>query len=132
MRIRILVRSSVHHSHRVHSKVVHPVNEWIGSFQNCELVQFVQLKDSFNWTSSWTTDPSLLHNTYDLYRIKQDKFWWKCLILLSCNQNCYLGTLLAKECTVSKMVWIESTVRTTELHYLVSNLFTDSTDPDFD
>ncbi len=30
------------------------------SFQNCELVQFVQLKVSFNWTSSWTTGPSLL------------------------------------------------------------------------
>ncbi len=56
----ILIQSSVHHSHRVHSKVVHWVNDWTSSFQNFELVQFVQLKDSFNRTNSWMTDPSLL------------------------------------------------------------------------
>ncbi len=51
--------SSVRLSLLVHSRVVHHVSEWTSSFQNYELVQFVQLKDSFSWTSSWTTDPSL-------------------------------------------------------------------------
>ncbi len=60
MRIGTLIKTSVHHSHRVHSKEVHPVNEWTSSFQNCELVQFIQLKGSFNWTSSRMTDPSLI------------------------------------------------------------------------
>ncbi len=42
------------------STCVFQCSNWTNSFQNCELVQFIQLKDSFIWTSAWMTDPSLL------------------------------------------------------------------------
>ncbi len=56
----ILQKSSVHLNSRVvHPTAVHQVNKWTSSFQNCAIVQFVQLKDLFSWTSSWTTDSSI-------------------------------------------------------------------------
>ncbi len=60
MNITKVTSLSVRLSPLVHPRVDHHESEWTSSFQNCELVQFVQLKDSFNWTSSRTIDPSLV------------------------------------------------------------------------
>ncbi len=59
MNITKVISSTVCLNVIVNLRLVHRVNEWISSFQNCELLQFVQLKYSFYWTSSWTTDPLL-------------------------------------------------------------------------
>ncbi len=82
MNIMQVISSSVRPSPRVHSTVVHQVNEWTCSFQNCELVQFVQSKDLFNLTSSWMTDPSLLPKLLTVLKDASNKNYIKLNFLL--------------------------------------------------